>query len=87
MRIVEGDVAFNEDETEQVGFRLSDGTLVTEYDGVDHKDNPARVLMKLTKKLKWDDELVEIADGSDTLWYGIIRAKVSKSKASRNKRK
>jgi hypothetical protein len=81
MRVVEGDFKFDEDECELLGFFLSDGRKVIEYDGCDWKENPGDILVKLAKrlvKLGTDDhELLEIADGSDTLWYGIVPVKVS----------
>lgn len=73
MRLIEVDVLFDDDGN-HVGFKTEDGIRVTEFDGVDHKDNPVDVLTKLTNMLKDGDELVEMADGSDTLWYGILRA-------------
>jgi hypothetical protein len=73
MRIIEVELEF--DGVDHVGFRTKDGTLIVDYGGVDHRDNPTEVLNMLTNMLKEGDELVEMADGSDTIWYGILRAK------------
>jgi hypothetical protein len=55
---------------------LTDGRTTVELDGCDWKDNPVDILVRLTARLRelGEDryELVEIADGSDTLWYGIV---------------
>ena len=81
MRVVEGDWIFNEDDdTDEGKLVLSDGREVLHCDGCDWKENPGEILVKLARKLaKLGDQydIVEIADGSDTLWYGIVPVKVS----------
>lgn len=74
MRIIEVDAVWNDDESEMLGFRDTDnGTLITDYDGVDHRDDPTNVLTRLHTLMRDGDELVEMADGSDCIWYGILR--------------
>lgn len=80
MNTVEGEFKFDEEGEEMLGFFLDDGREVVEYDGCDWKENPGDILVGLAKKLaRLGDnfELVEIFDGSDTLWYGIVPVKVS----------
>lgn len=78
MRVVEGEWKYDESDDSDPGeLTLADGRKVIEYDGCDWKENPGRLIVKLTKKLTKlgadTHELLEIADGSDTLWYGIVR--------------
>lgn len=74
MRRVSGDWDF--DACDEGKLVLDNGSELVEYDGCDWKDNPTNILVKLTTKLNelGEDkhELVEISDGSDTLWFGII---------------
>lgn len=60
---------------EPLGMVLSDGRKTVEYDGCDWKESPRKALNRLTKLLKKypNHEIVEIADGSDTLWFGIVK--------------
>lgn len=66
-----------------IAFKTEDGVVIKEFDGCDWKENPADLIVKLAKKVRKGDEIVELADGSDTLWYGILRAKKSKKKAAK----
>ena len=96
MRRVDGEYKFEEIKDENgysyedvVGFFVGNYELPEgDYDGCDWKENPAKILVKLTKRLmkvysEKTHEIVEISDGSDTLWYGIIPYKLPKSKAKR----
>jgi hypothetical protein len=79
--IRKGVLLLNDDDADSntdFAFVMKDGTLIDEFDGCDWKENPAKNLIKLTRKLKKGDELVEMADGSDMLWYGILRKKPKK---------
>lgn len=57
---------------EHVAFLLEDGRRTRMFDGCDHRENPIKVLNKLIKHVKKGEELVELFDGSDTIWYGIV---------------
>jgi hypothetical protein len=82
-RVFEGDwVGENEDDMGELV--LKDGRKVIDFEGCDWKENPAKILTKLARKLaKLGDtyDIVEIADGSDTLWFGIVPVKIPKVKA------
>lgn len=54
---------------------LEDGRQVVEMDGVDHRETPtvlAKTILKLSKKVKRNQELVEIVLGDDAIWYAIV---------------
>lgn len=76
MRIYEGQWPDTEDCSDDDQLTLDDGRGTVDLDGCDWKENPTEVLVRLTAKLKQlgEDkyELVQIDDGSDTLWYGIV---------------
>ena len=96
MRVIEVDMIFLKRGKEvdpdvvmnaEPAFKMEDGTIITEFDGCDWKENPANAIVKLTKKAKKSDEIVELEDGSDTLWYGILRAKKPKKKSTKKAKK
>ncbi len=77
MRLHEASWIKNEkDEDAEPQLVLEDGRVCIEYDGCDHADSPLRALNRLTKLVKKGQELVEISDGSDTLWFGIVKSRV-----------
>ncbi len=91
MILHEADWVFEEEDgiEEPQYMLLSDGRKTVEADGCDWKENPATPILRLTKLLKKypDHEIVEISDGSDTLWYGIVPCKLPKSEVKRKSRK
>ncbi len=72
-RQVEGEAHFSADGFEHIGFRLEDGSIITEFSGCDHREDPTPIFVALAKMLRDNDQIVEIFDGSDALWFGIIR--------------
>lgn len=65
-----GDMIFrNEGEN---SFTLEDGRKTIEHGGCDWKEDPSDIIESLTAKLKSGQELVEISDGSDALFFGIV---------------
>ena len=93
MRRVDGGYKFDKHGEELLGFFVGKNEIIhPDFDGCDWKENPAKIVNKLTKRIckKYSHdthELVEVSDGSDALWYAIIPRKVSKSKVKRKLRK
>ncbi len=77
MRLHEASWIENEkDEDAEPQLVLEDGRVCIEYDGCDWKENPSQTIIELSKRVKKGQELVEISDGSDTLWFGIVKSRV-----------
>lgn len=80
MRIEEGDliVVRKKGQTweDVVGLKLNDGRKSVAYEACDWKADPTRLIVKLTKALikagEKTHELIEVADGSDTLYMGVF---------------
>lgn len=77
MKLVEGIPGFSSlaEDAEHTHFLLEDGRKTIHFDGCDWKENPFLTLLRLEKLVKKGQEIVEIADGSDTIWFGIVPIK------------